>query len=323
MPLLGKDHLARGRGEIRVFNQICWSISEISVVTLSALLIFTKSGPTIASYFCPSSSSSSGEGGNEDSTQQQCLSIPLAEERPLHAYVFMFSIIAYFCKTLYWNWFYSHSNTISIAAVLFVGVCYHYFLVSSIIVPAYIVNRIPSTWEIVFALSLELLSLIHETFADREMSQFKSTKKKGELLDYGYHSACRHPNYFFNSFPIGCIGMLSGSKLVGIMWCAIQVFWACTQSGPALEAYMADNYGKKWEKYCKVVPFLIPKPKHIYKILMFQYIGTKADKIKASGRASMFDISAAELKALQEELAELEETETFDDSADLTTKKAN
>jgi hypothetical protein len=28
-------------------------------------------------------------------------------------------------------------------------------------------------------------------------------------------------SYFFNFFPIGCIGLMSGSKLVGVMWVRI------------------------------------------------------------------------------------------------------
>jgi hypothetical protein len=64
---------------------------------------------------------------------------------------------------------------------------------------------------------------------------------------------------------------------------------------------MAQNYGKKWQQYCKVVPFVFPKMKNLIKILKFQYVGTKSQKIKASGRMSMFDI---DLKKLQDEMAE-------------------
>lgn len=99
---------------------------------------------------------------------------------------------------------------------------------------------------------------------------------------------------------------MSGSWSVGSMWVGIQVLWAYNQSGPGLEAYMAKSYGQKWERYCKVVPFVFPKLKNLLKILQFQYVGTKAQKIKASGRASMFDISPDELKKLQQELQDLD-----------------
>jgi hypothetical protein len=85
-------------------------------------------------------------------------------------------------------------------------------------------------------------------------------------LDYGYHSSCHHPNYFFNSFLIGCIGLLSGSPFVGLFWVVVRVFWECTQIGPALESYMANNYGEKWERYCQ--QFWNPN-------LIVQYLGTK------------------------------------------------
>jgi protein-S-isoprenylcysteine O-methyltransferase Ste14 len=295
MPLLGKDHLSRGRGPTKALNRFLWSLGELSVISISYLLLYTRLGPTTASFF-----------------DSDCLSEPLSTIRPQQANVLMFSIVIYFLKTLVWQWVYSHSNTISLAAVLFVGGFYHSFLVSSIIVPSYVVNRMPSQAELVLVAIVEPLALLHETLADREMSEFKMTKKKGELLDYGYHSACRHPNYFFNSFPIGCIGLLSGSPFVGLFWVAVQVFWACTQSGPALESYMANNYGEKWERYCQQVPFLVPKPNRLYKILTMQYIGDKAAKIKASGRASMFDISKDELKRLQDELKELNDDDDDD-----------
>ncbi|KAL3911869.1 MAG: hypothetical protein SGILL_007115 [Bacillariaceae sp.] len=266
MPLLGKDHLSRGRGPTKALNRFLWSLGELTVVTVSYFLIYTDLGPKVASLLA-----------------SDCLSEPLGTVRPQQANVLMLSIVIYFMKTLVWQWVYSHSNTISIAAVLFVGGFYHIFLVSSIIVPSYIVNRMPSTAELVFVAIVEPLALLHETLADREMSDFKASKKKGELLDYGYHSACRHPNYFFNS-------------------------------GPALENYMAANYGEKWKRYCNQVPFLIPKPHRIFKILTMQYIGDKASKIKASGRASMFDISKEELKKLQDELNELDYDDDDDDN---------
>ena len=69
---------------------------------------------------------------------------------------------------------------------------------------------------------------------------------------------------------------------------------------------MAKNYGTKWEQYCKAVPFVFPKLKNLIKILQFKYVGSKAQKIKASGRASMFEVSPDDLKKLQEELKDLD-----------------
>jgi steroid 5-alpha reductase family enzyme len=59
-----------------------------------------------------------------------------------------------------------------------VGGFYHSFLVSSsIIVPSYIVNRMPSQAELVLVAIVKALALLHETLADQEMSEFKMTKK--------------------------------------------------------------------------------------------------------------------------------------------------
>ena len=116
-------------------------------------------------------------------------------------------------------------------------------------------NRKPATWEIVAGYAVFLVALLHKTLADRELAEFKRRNDKGVLLDYGYHAACRHPNYFFNTFPFPCVGLMSGSYAVAGMWLIVQVFWAHAQSGMSLEGYTEENYGEAWEKYCKSVPF--------------------------------------------------------------------
>ena len=85
---------------------------------------------------------------------------------------------------------------------------------------------------------------------------------------------------------------------------------------------MAENYREKWDRYCKAVPFVFPKLKNLIKILQFKYVGTKAEKIKASGRMSMMGVSAKELLALQQEL-EGEYDEHEEDTTKGQTKKQN
>lgn len=259
MPLLGRDHLSRGQGEVKMFNRLFYTFSIVTVLALSAALLFTELGPKMAAkVFGP------------DAVE---LSEPLGTARPLQSGLLLGGILLYEAKVLYWYWVYNHSNTITVATVLLVGYAYYYFMILSIILPVYLVDRMPSDIEIALALLVGPLSLFHELMADREMALFKSSqRKKGELLDYGYHSACRHPNYFFNSFPIGCIGLMSGSRHVANMWVCIQVFWAYQQSGPGLEEYMAKNYGEKWKKYCNTVPFFVPSFQSLKDILLFKYI---------------------------------------------------
>lgn len=188
MPLLGQDHLSRGQGPIQKFNQIFYTSADITVIVLNTLLLYTSLGPTVASYFC-----SGDDGDNDDDNDGGCLTEPLGTARPLQAALLLNGILIYFVKVLYWNWIFSHSNTISVSTVLLVGFGYYYFLTFSIMVPTYVVNRMPSPVEIALAVIVEPLTLFHELLADRELTEFKATKKKGELLDYGYHSACRHP----------------------------------------------------------------------------------------------------------------------------------
>jgi len=291
MPLLGKDHLSRGRGEVALLNKVLYTTADCIVMALSYSLIFTSLGPRIATTVF-------------GSIVDDMLTEPIGSVRPFQGYLLMGGIVLYFAKVLYWNWCMSHSNTISIGAILLVGVGYYYFLAFSILLTVYVVNRMPEPWEIVVSVLVEPLSLLHELLVDWELTEFKRTKRRGELLDYGYHSACRHPNYFFNFFPLGAIGLMSGSKEIALMWVGIQIFWAYTQSGPGLEAYMATNYGDKWTIYCQRVPFVWPRPHRLWKILSFQYVGEKKKKILASGRLSMLNLDPKLLEEFRKGLAE-------------------
>ena len=114
----------------------------------------------------------------------------------------------------------------------------------SICLGAYHANQMPATWEIVAGSAVFLVALLHETLADRKLAEFKRRNDKGVLLDYGYHAACRHPNYFFNTFPFPCVGLMSGSYAVAGMWLIVQVFWAHAQSGMSLEGYMEGHISR-------------------------------------------------------------------------------
>ena len=224
------------------------------------------------------------------------------------AYVYLPSRFTYLARIYNFQSFYMYRRQLSIGAIVLVGFWYYYALIFSIMLSTYLVNRMPTTVEIAISVIVEPISLMHELLVDYELTEFKRTKAQGELLDYGYHSACRHPNYFFNFFPLAAVGLMSGSPAVGLAWFCIQVFWAYNQSGPTLEKYMKDNYGRSWREYCKRVPFVLPKPYRFAQMLAFRYVGDKKQKIQATGKMSMIGLDKSMLKSLQKEAAESMET---------------
>lgn len=299
MPLLGKDHLARGSGDVQLFNKVAYTGANFSVQYTTYRLLFTDFGPWCASVVAQKLGLD---------TSAALLDMPIGEARPLQAYLLLGGIALYSAKVLFWEWKFSHSNTLSIGAIVLVGFWYYYALIFSIMLSTYLVNRMPTTVEIAISVIVEPISLMHELLVDYELTEFKRTKAQGELLDYGYHSACRHPNYFFNFFPLAAVGLMSGSPAVGLAWFCIQVFWAYNQSGPTLEKYMKDNYGRSWREYCKRVPFVLPKPYRFAQMLAFRYVGDKKQKIQATGKMSMIGLDKSMLKSLQKEAAESMET---------------
>lgn len=253
--LLGRDHLLRGRGPVQLFNQILFTVADFPVIAISFLLLCTKHGPHFASVVF---------GGDDD-----LLAEPLSAVRPMQASLILCGITMYFVKVMFWTWNYSHSNTCGIGTVLFVAFGYHLFVVVSICLAVYKVNQEPAVGEIVVGTVVFVTALVHEILADRELFEFKRQKSNNKkaakgagagavVLDYGYHAMCRHPNYFFNTFPFPCVALMSGSWTVCAMWATIQLFWVHTQSGPALEQHMATNYGVAWVRYCQSTPFFCP-----------------------------------------------------------------
>lgn len=260
MLLLGRDHLLRGRGPVKLFNQVLFTIADLPVIAASFILLCTEQGPDLASAVF----------GDDDET---LLAEPLTAVRPIQAYIILCGITIYFLKVMFWTWTCSHSNTCGVGTVIFVAFGYHLFVVLSICLAVYKVNREPALWETVVGTVVFVTALVHETLADRELTEFKKSKAKGEVLDYGYHSMCRHPNYFFNTFPFPCVALMSGSYVACAMWVTIQTFWVHTQSGPALEQHMATNYGAAWIRYCKSTPFFFPGGADLAKTLSFHYVG--------------------------------------------------
>jgi len=261
MPLLGRDHLTRGQGPIMLFNKAFFTLADVPAIVVSALLLFTDRGPNLASAVF----------GDIDTL----LTEPLAADRPFQAWLIFGGITLYFLKVFFWSWTYSHSNTVGVGSAIFVALGYHLFVVLSICLAAYQANRMPTTWEIANGAAVFCIALLHETLADRELADFKK-RKTGGLLQYGYHSICRHPNYFFNTFSFPCIALMSGSYPVFALWVFVQVFWAHAQSGVALETYMASKYGAEWESYCKSVPFFFPKFGDLINVLIFKHVGVKS-----------------------------------------------
>jgi len=266
MPLLGRDHLSRGRGPIQLFNKILFTAVDLVVTSSAVILLCTPHGPQFAMKVI-------GDDNGEDEKYLLLVTEPLVQVRPFQVYILLAGICLYFFKVIFWTWTYSHSNTVGVGSALFV-MSYHEAVVLSICMAAYLTNRMPTMWELVTASVIFFVALLQETLADRELGLFKkNSQNKGKLLDYGYHSMCRHPSYFFNMFSFPCLGLVSGSYVLCGMWLFIQIFWVYAQSGPGLGNHMATTYGTAWERYCQSVPFFFPDIRDLGKALSFQYVG--------------------------------------------------
>ena len=89
MPLLGKDHLARGRGDIQLFNQVAYTCADLTVQYTSYRLLFSDFGPWCASVFVKYLGITA---------PSALLDTPLGEARPLQAYLLLGGIALYFAK---------------------------------------------------------------------------------------------------------------------------------------------------------------------------------------------------------------------------------
>lgn len=201
---------------------------------------------------------------------------------PTHAWLLFVAMAVYHVKVFRWSGFVNHSNTLGIFTLVLVT-CYHTFAMFSIGMSAYYhghgTNFRPTrSIQIVFlVLTVVVLSL--EAMADQQLARFKQYKsasdKNSEQLKalvgensstydervcrVGMWGYCRHPNYFWNLFPFAFAAVVGGNWACALMWVGIQVFWAFTQSMPALESFMADKYGRDWEEYCgRVRSRLVP-----------------------------------------------------------------
>jgi steroid 5-alpha reductase family enzyme len=92
----------------------------------------------------------------------------------------------------------------------------------------------PSGAPLISALGLLIAfaGLIMETLADIQLTKFRETSRKGQLLDYGWWSRTRHPNYFGDA-------LFWWGVFIAIIGTSPEVIW--TIIGPILMNYLLVN----------------------------------------------------------------------------------
>lgn len=113
-----------------------------------------------------------------------------------------------------------------------------------------------------------MAAIIGEAIADRQLSNFRSRSRGGEVCREGLWAWSRHPNYFFQwlgwlAYPLIAID-LSGDYVWG--WLALAaplcMYWLLAHvSGiPPLEEHMLATRGAKYQDYIKRTSAFFPLP---------------------------------------------------------------
>lgn len=141
------------------------------------------------------------------------------------------------------------------------------FLMLIVATPIFLINTssgiYTDTMSFFFLVGWSFLALIGLTFeyvADRQLSQFLTMKKPGQIYMWGLYQYSRHPNYFWESvfwLGISCIGVpVSVFSLIGGL---MITFLLLKVSGvPLLEARYAGR--PEWEAYKSKTSIFIPFP---------------------------------------------------------------
>ncbi len=269
--LLG-DHLARGRGP-STYNARLGSFLLVQLAMIAFAYWETVSGGGRIVY-------------------EITFKVETPPLEPSHAWLIFSSMAVYHLKVFRWAGFVCHTDSMSAFTVVLVT-CYHMFAMFTIGMSGYYGDSFPMNnywgspegkyspappqWFQILFLGLACAVLLLEAVADHQLAFFKRYKggdPSGEELTtffvargdeskdmyqervcrVGMWNWCRHPNYFWNLFPFAFAALVGGNFACFGMWIFIQVFWAYTQSMPALEGYMADRYGQDWDAYCRKVP---------------------------------------------------------------------
>ena len=256
--LLGRDHLQRGTGTSDYRKVATFTVLSLVLFAMAVMTLCGSFGVWLASTVFGDHVAIVGT---------------VFEARPLQAILIMALVAVYEAKVFYYYWVLSHSDTLGWFAICLLIFGYHLALWMSIALAPYVIERDVTVIEMVVVVFVFLVSIVHETLADRELTQFKKVKgQEKKLLDYGYHSMCRHPNYFFNSFAYPSIAILTGSYYLFGFWFAVNLLWIYTQSGPSLETYMRSSYGEAWKNYEEKTPFLFPKIGSLWQALRFRFV---------------------------------------------------
>ncbi len=94
--------------------------------------------------------------------------------------------------------------------------------------------------------------------SDYQKLQFKKQRdSKGKILDTGFWSLCRHPNYFGDFLIYVSFGVLAGNWW-GVVSPLVNIGQYLGDAIPKSEEMSAKRYGDDWDSYKQRVKCLIP-----------------------------------------------------------------
>jgi len=126
--------------------------------------------------------------------------------------------------------------------------------------PFYFAARrmMPLGWEDYVAFGVYVVGTVIHFGSDYQKQRFKAKAGPGrKLLDTGFWSLCRHPNYFGDFLIYVAFGLISGS-VWGWVAPVLNLLQYVFDAIPKSEAWLAERYGEGWDGYRRRVRKFIP-----------------------------------------------------------------
>lgn len=116
----------------------------------------------------------------------------------------------------------------------------------------------PLGWWDGLAVGVYVVGTVFHAGADYQKMRFKQIpKSKGRILDTGWWSLCRHPNYFGDFLIYVSFALLAQNPWA---WIApfLNLFQYLFDAIPKNEKWAAEKYGERWTAYKKSTPMFLP-----------------------------------------------------------------
>jgi len=108
------------------------------------------------------------------------------------------------------------------------------------------------------AFGVYVLGTVIHFGSDYQKLRFKAKpESKGKLLDTGFWSLCRHPNYFGDFLIYIAFGLIGGN-VWGWVAPLLNLLQYLFDAIPRNEEWAAERYGEAWESYVKRTKKFIP-----------------------------------------------------------------